>query len=280
MQSRKMFPSFLIGCFLSLSAFTASAQLDSLPAEDWDAYLSQFKKQTGSITLNMALKKVAPVAGYPFLVISNVRFLDCNKQGLPSPREYDNLVKISDSVLALLKQSTPAIAAGSYTILCERLEYFYVKDTAAVRERMNTLFKNRFTGYTLLLQIKEDKEWSTYLKFLYPKDETLEIMANQKIIARMQKAGDMLQRSRPVDHFAYFKTEADRNCFIAAITKKKLAPGAKETTTDFPGYPYKLAFTQLTSISLSSMSKMTFELKRQAALCYGKYDGWETVIVK
>lgn len=270
--------SLVVIGFLVQSGFVA-AQNDSLPADDWDAYLAHFKKYPGSVSLNMALKKVAPLSTYPYLVITGVKYSDCQSDGLPSRREFTNLYKISDSINAVINRSARAVNAGSFTFQCERLEYFYVDDTTWIRHRLKLLYENRFNGYLPHTEIKKDSAWNTYTKFLYPKEETLEIMANQKIVSALQRAGDNPAIARNIDHWAYFKTEADRTCFITTyLAKNRFAVTAKENTTSYPGYPFKVTFSRTDKPAVATISKLTFTLRRQAALCYGEYDGWETTV--
>lgn len=270
--------SLVVVAFLVQSGI-AAGQTDSLPAEDWDAYLTHFKKYPGSITLNMALKKVAPVNNLAYVVITGVKYSDCQQDGFPSRREFANLYKISDSVNAVISRSARAVNAGSFTFQCERLEYFYTDDTTWIRHRLRLLYESRFPGYTPYTEIKKDSAWSTYNKFLYPKEETLEIMANQKIVTALQKAGDNPLIARNIDHWAYFKTEADRNCFINTyLAKNRFTVTAKESNASYPDYPFKVMFSRTDKPAVASISKLTFTLRRQAALCLGVYDGWETTV--
>ncbi len=81
--------------------------------ENWDVYMAEFQKKPGSITLNMALKKTAPVKTLPFLLITGVSFRSCDDDGMPMKREFTNLYKISDSVKmvvdSLVKIQWPAL---------------------------------------------------------------------------------------------------------------------------------------------------------------------------
>jgi hypothetical protein len=141
------------------------------------------------------------------------------------------------------------------------------------------MYQTRFPGYTPYITIKKDEGWSAYLEFLYPNEETLDYMGNQKVLMALEKAGDKLEKARTVDHFVYFKTEADRTCYINYLLKHKFRITAKEAS-GIKETPYKLIFSRLDKIDLSSISKITLELRKQAAMCNGDYDGWETVVIK
>ncbi|MBL7746017.1 MAG: DUF695 domain-containing protein [Chitinophagaceae bacterium] len=255
------------------------AQTDTLPAENWDTYMAQYEKKAGSVLLNMSLKQVAPLRQYPYLVVTGVRFKDCPTGGFPSKREFNTLYKISDSVKSIVDRATPNIITGTFTFQCERLDYFYVKDTSWIRKWLNNMYQQRFPGYTPYINIKADTGWAAYLDFLYPNEETLDYMGNQKVLLALQRAGDKLERARTVDHWAYFKTDADRTCFINYALKNKFVITARDTIDD-AGHPFSLYFSRTDKIDLPSISKITLELRRQVAKCNGDYSGWETVVVK
>jgi Family of unknown function (DUF695)/Regulator of ribonuclease activity B len=258
---------------------SANARQDTLPAENWDTYLAQYEKSAGSVMINMALKNVAPIKAYPFVVITGVTFKDCPTDGFPSKREFKNLYQISDSVKTIIEKSTASIITGSFTYQCERLDYYYVTDTTWLRQRLTNMYKTRFPNYTPYINIKADRNWSGYLDFLYPNEETLDYMGNQKVIMALQNAGDKLVKPRSVDHWAYFKTENDRNCFVSYLTKNKFTVTSKDSNGKAP-FSLSLHFSRIDKVDLSSISKVTLELGRQASQCNGDYDGWETVVLK
>ena len=200
--------------------------------ENWDVYMTQYENKPGSITLNMSLKSKAPVKNLPFAIITGVSFRNCDSSGMPGKREFTNLYKISDSVKAVVDKAVKNYIVGSFTYICQRFDYFYVTDTTGLRQQLTALYKVRFPQYIPYINIKEDKNWTTYLDFLYPNEATIEFMQNQKVIAALQKGGDKLNKARPVDHWLYFKTEIDRNCFITYASQQNFKIVAKEKTTN------------------------------------------------
>ena len=248
--------------------------------ENWDVYMAQYENKPGSILLNLSLKSTAPIKTLPFVVISGVSFRNCDSIGMPDKREFTNLYRISDSVQAIVNSSVKNNLVGSFTYLCQRLDYFYVNDTTGLRQKLTTLYKTKFPLYIPYINIKEDKNWTTYLNFLYPNEATMEFMQNQKVISALQKGGDKLIKARPVDHWLYFKTEADRNCFITYATKQQFKIVAEEKTANLIKAPFKLHLSRTDKVDAASISRITLELKKQANQCNGEYDGWETFVVK
>jgi hypothetical protein len=255
------------------------AQTDSLPAENWDTYMAKFEKnKAGSIMVNMALKKVAPLTDYPYLVVTGVKYTDCPDKGFPSKREYTNLFSISDSVKREMEKVSPAIISGTFTYQCQRLDYYYVSDTSRIRLHLQSLYKNRFPTYEYYINIKADKGWLSYNDFLYPNEKILDFMGNQKILMALQRAGDKLTRYRPIDHIAFFKTEADRTCFASYALKKGFRIAKKDDKGE-AGLPYRLVITKTDKPAINTISTITMELRQQAAKCNGEYDSWETVVI-
>ena len=104
-------------------------------------------------------------------------------------------------------------------------------------------------------------------------------MLNEKLLKKLQEAGDQSGKERPVDHFLYFATEIDQQCFILYILKQRFKIVVKEKTDDSKR-PFKLQISRTDKVDLSTISAITIDLKRVAMKCNGEYDGWETAVVK
>lgn len=257
----------------------SKAQQDSASSEYWDTYMAKFAKGPGSVMVNMSLKKTAPDTVYPHLVITGVKYGDCSRDGFPSKREFNNLYTISDSVKSVMEKNTTALLCGSFTYQCQRMDYFYVHDTSRVRLALTSLYTRHFPFYTFNITIRTERNWSTYNDFLYPSDTIRDFMENQKVLMSLQRAGDKLTRSRPIDHFASFSSVADRTCFIGYLLKKGFRITKKEDTNE-ASLPYRLLFTRTDKPAVNNISKITLELRKQSAKCNGMYDGWETIVVR
>ncbi|MBI3139294.1 MAG: DUF695 domain-containing protein [Sphingobacteriales bacterium] len=261
--------------------FVLTLFIQSLFAQsgEWDTYIARYEKGPGSTLVNMSLKNNAPDTQYPYLFAAGVQFKNCTAEGLPAPLAFNSLTKISDSVVALLARLNKPVLAGTFTYQCERKDYFYVTDTTGLREAVAKLLARQFPGYTPAFLVKEDRPWDAYLRFLYPNETTREYMSNQKVVMQLQKAGDKLDQPRPVEHWLYFKTETDRECFIYTAVSKKFKVESKETITTH-SFPYKVRVSRTDRVDLRSINTLTGWLKEEAGKCKGEYDGWETVVIK
>lgn len=264
---------FLISCN------TKSQETQKTDNSNWDAYIAIYENGEGSTTLNMDLKKDAPKAELPYILITGVTFSNCTEKGFPEKEEFNKLYGVSDEVETIISKLTKMELAGTFTYQCERLNYYYINDTTQIRSKLTALYKNKFSNYKHYINIKPDKNWEAYLNFLYPNEEIQESMSNQKVIEQLQKGGDDLTKSRQVDHWLYFSNEKNRNLFEKLITQNGFKIEIKEKI-DNPDKPFKLHISRNDKVDPESISKITLELRKKAKELEGDYDGWETYIVK
>lgn len=267
-------PKHAVLIAIMLFSTGSSAQEDA-----WDIYMAQYEKGPGSTLINLSLKQQAPVKGLPFALITGVKFKNCTEDGMPEKDEFPPLYKISDSVNAFVKGLSKFIHAGTFTHQCERLDYYYISDTTGIRAKLAALYAKQFPAYDPYINFRKDDKWDVYLQFLYPNDETMEYMLNQKVVMQLQQGGDKLEKERKVDHWIYFVTEKDQNCFVTYLTANKYTIESKEQTDD-PKRKFRLLASKTDKVDLGSITRVTLELRRQAAKCNGDYDGWETLLIK
>ncbi len=244
--------------------------------ETWNNYLAQFEKGAGSVVLNMDIVKRAPIKSLPFIIITGVKFDLCDKNGFPQKEGFEKLYQISDSIYKAIENFTETEFVGTFTYQCERLDYIYVKDTIGLRNKVSATYKRIFPDYENYINIRSDKEWSAYLEFLYPNEETLEFMSNQSVIDKLIAEGDNLTQARKVDHWIYFLNKKDLNDF----TEYAKSQSFKIEGSDKEGQEYQLHISRTDKVDIDSISKITTQLKKESKKFNGEYDGWETVIIK
>jgi hypothetical protein len=247
--------------------------------DEWDVYLAMYEKGPGSTIINLSAKNFAPDSNLPFVVITGVKFKQCKPDGLPDKEVFDDLYKLEDEINSVFEKSGSHVHVGIFTYQCERLLYFYVKDTSALRNELSAMYGKEFATYQPYINIREDKSWEAYQNFLYPNEETLDYMSNQKLIAKLAEAGDNPEKIRPIDHWAYFPSERSRTCFEKRILSKGFKVEKKSLVGD-ERMPFLLQFSKDDMVILSEISRITRELKTEAEKCNGDYDGWETIVTK
>lgn len=265
--------------FLLVSCSSQSQNKQPVNQENWDVYMAMYEKGAGSTTLNMDLVKYAPKKELPFILITGATFTNCTNDGFPNKDEFNKLYELSDDALAVVSKLTKMEIAGTFTYQCQRLDYIYISDTTKIRSKLIDLYKTKYSNYKYYINIKLDKNWDAYLKFLYPNEETQEYMSNQKVIQQLMAGGDNLTKARQVDHWLYFSTANERDLFEKSIVNSGYKIESKEKIGN-SNRPYKLHISRTDKVDPESINEITLDLKRKARQMNGEYDGWETFIVK
>ena len=265
---------------LLLAAYLLAAGPANSQEEDaWDVYMAAYREGPGSTLVNMSLEQVAPIKALPYLLITGVRFKDCSEDGLPTREAFEKLYPVSDSITALLHNSVRYRIAGTFTHQCKRLDYFYLSDTTGIRAKLTLLYQTSFVEHESFITLQKDDQWTQYSQFLFPNEETQEYMSNTKVILKLQEAGDGLVKERQIDHFFYFPTEKDREAFIKnTVTSYFKIEGMEKI--DKSSLPYQVRISSVDKVDLESMNSTTLAFRRDAKKYKGKYDGWETFVVK
>jgi hypothetical protein len=246
---------------------------------NWDVYLAQYEKGPGSTILNMDFIHSAPRKDLPFLVITGVTYAACRKDGLPENAEFHHLNEISDQVGHLVASLTPSEMVGTFTYQCDRLDYIYVHDTLHLRNKLKELYTGKYPSYKYYINIRQDQDWEGYLKFLYPNEEVLEAMMNEKILHPFKLAGDPLHKPRPVEHWLFFQNSKDRDQFMKYAAGEKFRLEGKDYLKDAE-LPYQLHISRTDPVDPATINRLTLALRRKAREFRGNYDGWETMVLK
>lgn len=228
--------------------------------------------------LDMNMIEKAPIDELPFRLITGVTFLECNSDGFPSEDEYKALYILSEELKGMIDVFTDASLVGTFTYQCERLDYYYVSDTTQLRNRLVQFYSSNYPKYDQYISIVFDPEWNTYIKFLYPNETLKEYMSNQKVIMNLQSSGDDLSKARKVNHFVYFPDVLSRNEFIEQVSKRGYGIEDLDKVKD-EDYPFVVQISRIDFVDLTSISKVTIELKKISETLQGLYDGWETTVV-
>ncbi|CAN5677916.1 DUF695 domain-containing protein [soil metagenome] len=265
--------------FTILLVFFLCGYISFSQDDNWDVYMAQYEKGVGSTVINMSLKVKAPMKKFPFLLSTGVKLNKCSTDGLPVKEEFENLYKISDRIKFIIDSISKNYACGTFSYQCERKDYYYITDTIGIRKIIEFAYQVEFPDYKYLINIKNDANWEAYLTFLYPNEETFEYMTNDKVIRNLTKEGDDLSQPRQVDHWAYFKTEEERDQFSSFALKEKFKIENK-TTVDNSILKYGLQFSRIDNVQINNISKITINLRQEAKRLNGQYDGWETFVIR
>lgn len=160
----------LIVIALALAATLASAQTPA--PEQWWSYLAAYAEGPGSIRLNLALRKVAPMADYPYVVVTGSTYSSVGKKGLPEIADLDRLNDLHVKVIAAIAEQSPHVYAGTFTQNFEQLHYVYVKSPIGIEKALTNLYSQFCSGCKTYTNIKHDPSWAAYSQFLFPNEAT------------------------------------------------------------------------------------------------------------
>jgi hypothetical protein len=163
---------FAIALSLALASATASAQ--SPAPEQWWSYLATYDAGPGSIRVNLALRKQAPLAGYPYLVVTGPKYASTQKGGLPEVADVNRLNDLQAKVVAAIAELSPHVYVGTFTHDFEQLHYVYVKSPSGISQALAMVYGEHCGGCKTYTNIKQDPSWIAYLDFLFPNQETRE----------------------------------------------------------------------------------------------------------
>lgn len=248
--------------------------------EQWNSYLASYDEgKPGSTTYRADLIELAPLSHLTYVLVTGITYETSDEDGLPEEDTFPIIQKIGNEVLELLQKETESVLVGSFTYDKERLEYFYVKDTAGIKEKLVAYYQANFPDNKHYINTKEDKQWEYYTEFLYPSEDILSYMADESLVRQLEKAGDDLTKNRRVDHWLYFSSESERDKCKERLLKEKFmvqSSGINEETT----LPYELQVWRIDFVDLNSIYPITSTLRAIAKEFKGEYDGWETSVKK
>lgn len=247
--------------------------------EEWDFYFSNIDDIIGSFYIDLGLIHIAPASDKPNLVWISLQMNNPREDGLSSSEEFETLKEVEDRLQNFVLAKHNALYAGRLTTDGRRDFYFYMGDTT-LYDRTISESMIGFPTYSFEFGIKADKQWEQYFNFMYPNPRQYQSIQNRRVIDYLEEQGDPLTKARPVDHWVYFKTDADMILFLTKIEHLNFIILSKDERTFFGKYPYKLHISRVDCVDQNSVDNYALELWQLAQESNGEYDGWETSVEK
>ena len=254
----------------------------STPAhrEEWTVYLSTINNnRVGSIVVDLGLRNVAPITNRPNLLSFSLTMNSPGSEGLSSAEESDTLNQIEEAITKSLEEKHGAVYAGHLNAEGKLRSYYYFGETSHHEKTISEVMAI-FPQYKFEYKLTDDKSWQTYFEILYPLPIQMQSIQNAGVVRSLQKSGDKLEKKRQVDHWIYFKTEADRENFLVTIKGKGFKVINKEFVGELEVMPFKLRIARDDKVDHRSVDEYVLDLWQIAQDCNGDYDGWETSIVR
>jgi uncharacterized protein (TIGR01619 family) len=258
---------------------STTSQINVERQEEWEFYLTNIDNKPGSIYVDLGLSKVAPMTDKPNLVWVSLKLTNPREDGLPSNDESKLLWEIEDALTENIKSKHNAVDAGSMTADSLRYYYFFFADTTLYEKTISEALVG-FPTYEFDYGVKEDKDWSAYFDFLYPSPQQYQSILNRRVVDQIEKAGDMLTKSREVIHWIYFKSESDLDNYLEKIKDDNFTVVSKDCDKSWGEFAHKLQIKRVDKVDLNSVDEYVIYLWKLANECNGDYNGWETSIEK
>ncbi len=176
----------------------------SLPFPDWDAYTCNLNGYPASISLDMALQPVAPVAAMPHLIQVGIFMKDPDPIGMPGGGELETLALIELAVRNALERSCMARLAGRAAFQGKRYLFFYAAAFARAASLLTGALEP-FSGYSADIYTGDGDGWATYSGFLWPSARDLfRIHSRRRLLGLLgdfpeDSTGDLIHQFRFAD---------------------------------------------------------------------------------
>lgn len=243
--------------------------------QDWGHYFTQINGQPASILLDLNATSESLRAQRPFLCRLAVQCVAPDTDGWPGDHEFDRLNEIEERVTESLAQTQNGQFVGTATYDRKRILFFYLAEQAGTEAAIQIGCKD-FPDYPWRHTLSEDPDWRGYFDFLYPNEEEMQSLQNERVLQNLLEAGDTLEASRRVDHWLYFPSaEALQRCKASMSDLNYRIDEEREQDGE-----WCLQIYREDSVEPASIDAATIELFRLAKEAGGKYDGWETFVVK
>ena len=234
-------------------------------SDDWDVYFTHVDGQPASMLLDLGIE--APIPGMSVMAYVTLDFQDPDENGMSRRSEYDKLMEIEDALVPALTHET-CMFVGRCTTGGQRDFFFYMDNAKGVEEKVESVMA-RFDEYTWDMGLVEEPGWDTYLEFLYPDEQGMDTIWNNRVRRQLQENGDDLTISREIDHWLYFPSDADRDAFIVQAKAENFRITLQD---DDPEKPHGVLAQR--DDAPEDIDDVTWPLRELAGAHGGVYDGW------
>lgn len=245
-------------------------------SDNWNFYFLTVDHKLASIFVDLGIGSDPPKTDFPNMAYIQLHMRSPRSDGLSSQEEFEQLKAIEEAFQREWPSGGNAVYVGRNTCGGTRDFFFYTRDPELF-DRTATETMKSFPAYVYELGGRADPDWNVYFDFLYPSPKQMQVMGNRDVCENLKRHGDTLQKPRRIDHWAYFQDEASMNRYAMKVTAKgyDITERGQEEDSD---PPFKLMFGRDdTPAAIDEVVIPLFELAQEFG---GRYDGWETLVIK
>jgi len=245
-------------------------------SENWKFFPCQIGQDVAFIYLNVEAGKYLDQAP-GMLAKVRVTYKAPRANGLPTGEEFDAVRSIEHDLDRFARRGKDDYV-GRITRAGHRVFYIYTRRGKTEWRKMLEKLSSQ-SGYTLALVHKSDRRHNGYWKELYPTDDDWQVITDIDVVEALQSAGDIAGIRRNIDHWVYFKNAVDAAKFVRWAVKGPYKHDKKWSTVGDDG-EHCVRVHHLGPTRQQDISHHTIGLNRKARELGGRYDGWETQVVK
>lgn len=247
-------------------------------SDHWGSYLTRIENDLASVLLDLDVGSELEALSTPYLILVKITLKSPNADGLSSDEEFDELCVVDDVVEDVCQQHQPCFEVGRITSNGERIFFVYVDSQARAEEFKKDLMQ-KGGKYEFRIAIRSEPDCAGYFEYLYPSPEEMQSIQNQRLIQRLLEHGDDLNQPRPVDHWIYFVSKANRDLFKQRLADQSVDE-IQESEYEEGDLWYGLNVVKTSAVDPVTIDEIVLTFFRLAQECEGDYDGWETPVVK
>ncbi len=198
-----------------------------------------------------------------------------NEQGLTTDDESVRLGDLEDQIEKALTASG-GMLLGRVTYNRNRHLMALSRDHS-IRTSLQSIALR--AGYESEITVDEDPQRDIYWRDLYPTDEDRQVMNDMAVLNSLAENGDQTDQRREVDHWTYFTDRKSAKAFAKWAKAARYKNVAVEQAND-DGSTFVVRTRHIGAMLLNEITSHTLAHHRKAVEFAGRYDGWETFVVK
>ncbi len=243
-------------------------------SDEWVFYPCPMGDHQAFMFVNVSIGETldqAPETLYKLALIYQAPHAD----GLPTQEEFEAVSDIEDQLEAFA-QSRNDWYVGRITVNGQRHFLIYINGAAqAWQEYVAQLSQE--SGYQFQTRLCEDPGHSQYWDFLYPTFAEWQMIRDLRVMEVLRQHGDDVRQPREIDHWAYFESVEAASLFAswAQDAGFQLREEVEQREDRFA-----VLLSHIGTMVLNDLTSHTIALAEKAQELGGKYDGWETRVMR
>ncbi|OWA33498.1 hypothetical protein B9G55_22850 [Saccharibacillus sp. O16] len=242
-------------------------------SDHWDIYFTTIEDQFASVVLDMDVWKEIDQNKFTFPIALRIEVKNPSESGVPVDQEAELINELEDRIINDIDGI--GYNVGRVTTNGTRDVFFYFNNSFDLYALAEPIFNEH--GYNIeTFSIDEEESWNFYFGFLYPNKYEIQHMGNRSVLDSLQDSGDSLEEPRRVDHWIEFNNSTDEIEFIKKVKSMNFNIEEKHEKTD--GIILQIYRNdRVDPQSINDITDMFVDLVEEFN---GRYDGWETQVIK